>query len=212
MADARRRLRQLALQRARADHAGQREEPARGMDLLHRRAARTRGAAARRGQHDVPRDAVSQRRVRARSHAAEGQPLKWKFRPENAQAAVGHRVLRRREPRRRVRRRQDRLQPARRAHGRRGRRTPGSSSGARAWATSTTGETITMAPHRREGQSHRRARAAARWACAAGSPRSISTTGKELWRAYNIGPDARHQGRPALQAVLRRTTAAPTSA
>ena len=31
---------------------------------------------------------------------------------------------------------------------------------------------------------------AARWACAAGSPRSMKCSGKLLWRAYNTGPDA----------------------
>ena len=40
------------------------------VDVLHRRAARPRGTAARRRQHDVPRDAVPERRVRDRSHAA----------------------------------------------------------------------------------------------------------------------------------------------
>ena len=36
---------------------------------------------------------------------AEGFPLKWKFRPENDQRSTGHGLLRRREPRRVIRRR-----------------------------------------------------------------------------------------------------------
>ena len=99
----------------------QREESPRLVDVLDRRAARTRGSAARRRQHDVPRHAVSERGVRDRSHAA-GLSAQVEV-PAGERAGGGrHRVLRRRESRRVVRQRQDRLQPARRTHRRRGRR------------------------------------------------------------------------------------------
>ena len=103
------------------------------VDVLDRRAARTRGAAARREQHDVPRHAVPERLVRARPHApghrSSGSSVPRTRRRRRAC------VLRRRESRRRIRGRQDLLQPARRTHRRRRRRDRASSSGARAWAT-----------------------------------------------------------------------------
>ena len=58
------------LQPARRDHAGQREESAAGVDLLHERAARPRGAADRREQHDVRVHAVPEHPLRARPHEA----------------------------------------------------------------------------------------------------------------------------------------------
>ena len=50
----------------------------------------------------------------------EGYPLKWKYRPDVSPNAIGVVLLRRDQPGRVLRRRQDHLQPARRAHGRGG--------------------------------------------------------------------------------------------
>ena len=52
----------------------------------------------------------------------EGYPLKWKYRPDVSPNAIGDRLLRRDQPGRVLRRRKDHLQPARRPHGRGGRR------------------------------------------------------------------------------------------
>ena len=76
----------------------------------------------------------------------EGYPLRWKYRPGREPERDRHCLLRRREPRRVLRGRQDRLQPARRAHGGGGRRKPA----AKLWKTKIAdldlGETTPMAP------------------------------------------------------------------
>ena len=67
--------------------------------------------------------AIPERRVRARPHAA-GLSAQVEVPPRERAGGGRRRLLRRREPRRGVRRRKDRLQPARRTH-RRGRRRDG---------------------------------------------------------------------------------------
>src|SRR6266852_6699307 len=69
MADACRRLRELTVQRALLDHSTERGKSQSGVGVLNGRAARARGSAPRRWQHDVRRDALSQRLVRDRSRA-----------------------------------------------------------------------------------------------------------------------------------------------
>ena len=50
-----------------------------------------------------------------------GAPMKWTFKPKPSRGRAGRRLLRRGEPRRGLRRRQDLLQHTRRSHGRGGR-------------------------------------------------------------------------------------------
>ena len=77
-----------------------------------------RGPAAGGGQHHVRGDALAQRPLRLRPHQGRlSAPLEVPARREPQGGR--HRLLRRGESRRGLRRRQDRLQPARRAHGRR---------------------------------------------------------------------------------------------
>ena len=73
LGDAGRRHVQPALQQAHADQRPERGQDAGGVDVLDRRAARTRGLAARAERHDVRAYAVSQQGVRHRSRHAEDQ-------------------------------------------------------------------------------------------------------------------------------------------
>ena len=75
------------------------DEPARRDDVLDRRAARPRGAAAGLRQHDVRRDAVSQQPDRRRSDQA-GRRGEVDLRAASGSARGRHRLLRRRQPRR----------------------------------------------------------------------------------------------------------------
>ena len=122
-----------------------------------------------------------------RSHAA-GLSAQVEVPAGERAGGGGHRLLRRRESRRVVRRRQDRLQSARRTHRRRGRRHRH-----RAVATKmgdiNRGETITMAPIVVKGKvivgSSGGEMGVRGWIAALDLG-----TGKQLWRAYNVGPDS----------------------
>ncbi len=72
MADARRGLLQLTLQRARHHHSRERRESAGLVDILDRRTSRPRRPTAGDRKYDVHHYAVSERRVRHRPHA--GRP------------------------------------------------------------------------------------------------------------------------------------------
>ena len=119
----------------------------------------------------------------------EGYPLKWKYRPDVSPNAIGVVLLRRDQPGRVLRRRQDHLQPARRPH-RRGRcGVRARSCGRRQIADVGEGETTPMAPFVVKDRVI---------VGASGGEFGIYgwvkgldlKTGKMLWTARNIGPDA----------------------
>ena len=121
------------------------KQAAAGVDLLDRRPRGPRGAAARGQEHDVRGHAVPNV-LYAFDLTQEGYPLKWKYRPAVSPNAIGDRLLRRDQPRRVLRRRQDHLQPARRTHGRGRRRDRARSCGRPQIADLGEGETTPMAP------------------------------------------------------------------
>ena len=109
-------------------------------------------------------------------------------RAEAAVGGAGRRLLRRRQPRRRVLRTARSSSTRSTARRSRSTRRPARRSGAPSSATST------GARRSRWRRSSSRARcwsatAAASSACAAGSPRSTRASGKIAWRAYSTGPD-----------------------
>src|SRR6266446_928206 len=106
MADACRRLRELTVQRALLDYSTERGKSQSGVGVLNGRAARARGSAPRRWQHDVRRDALSQRLVRDRP-GANGATAQVEVPPGERPAGDWESVLRRGESRRRVRRWKD---------------------------------------------------------------------------------------------------------
>ena len=162
-------------------------------------------AATRRRRSWSATRCTSSRRSRTSLYALDltqpGAPVKWKYDPTPRGRRAGRRLLRRGQPRRGVRRRHDLLQHARRPHHRRRRRRPASELWDASSATSTSGETITMAPLVVQGTRCWSATAAASSACAAGSPRSTRRPARS--RGAPTAP-ARHRraDRPALQALL----------
>ena len=141
-----------------------------------------------------------------------GAPLKWKYEPKPRAGRAGRRLLRRRQPRRRLRRRhassstRSTTRPSR----------VDAATGKELWthassATSTSGETMTMAPLVVKGKvlvGNSGGEFGVRgWLTALDA-----ATGAIAWRAYSTGPDTRRADRPELQAVLRTATAARTSA
>ena len=129
-----------------------------------------------------------------------GAPLKWSYQPHPLAASQGVAccdVVNRGA----ARRWQDGLQPARRTH-RRGRRCDGKQFWRTQMGDINRGETITMAPIVVKGKVIVGYRAAARWACAAGSPRSTRRRARNLARVQ-YRPGHRHESRPALQTILR---------
>ena len=112
------RLRQHALQSARRHQRRQRRPPEGRLDVLRRHAERPRGRAAGARRHDVPGDAVPEHRLRARpDQAGRADQVVVRAQPDAGLDRQG--LLRHRQPRRRLRQRQDHLQPARHAHRRR---------------------------------------------------------------------------------------------
>ncbi len=92
------------------------DAPASGLDLLHRRAGGPRGSAARGQEHDVRGHSVAQRALRLRPHPGRLSAqveVPARREPQRDRGVL----LRRDQPGRVLRRRQDHLQPARRAHG-----------------------------------------------------------------------------------------------
>ena len=127
------------------DHADEREGPAAGVDVLDGRAARPRGGADRREQHDVRRHAVPEHALRARPHEAR-RAEEVEVRAEAAAGGAGRGLLRRRESRRR-------RTPTARSSSTRSTTTSSRSmrtTGKEVWKTKVgdinIGETMTMAP------------------------------------------------------------------
>ena len=114
-------LRRHQVQPTGADHPRQRDPPPAGMDLLDRGPRPgTRGSrwSCNNTMYVVtPWPNV----LYAFDLTQEGYPLKWKYRPDVEPECDRGVLLRRDQPRRLLRGREDRLQPARRAHGRGGR-------------------------------------------------------------------------------------------
>ena len=162
---------------------------------------RLRSAAAGGERHDVPDHPVSQLFVCARPDQA-GRTDQVGVQAQAACRKPGRRLLRHRQSRRGLRRRQDLLQHARRPDHRGRRRTAGSRSGARSWATSRTGETITMAPLVAGGKvlvGNSGGELGVRGWIAALDEGS----GKLAWRAFNTGPDKDVLIGPRLPSLLR---------
>ena len=138
----------------------------------------------------------------------EGYPLKWKYRPDVSPNAIGDCLLRRDQPGRVLRRRQDHLQPARRPHGRGGRGSRARSCGRprspisararrRRWRRSSSRIGSSSAPR------------AASSASTAGSRGSISRPARSSGPGATSAPTPRCWSRPAPSS--RSTTRAPTS-
>ncbi len=101
------------------DHLGQRHAPAARMDVLHRGPGGSPGAAAGGQEHDVRRHPVAQRALCVRPHPG-GLSAQVEVPPRREPECDRRVLLRRDQPGRVLRRRQDHLQPARRPHGRGG--------------------------------------------------------------------------------------------
>ena len=133
---------------------GQRHPAAPRVDLLHRRAGGSPGAAAGGQEHDVRRHPVAQRALRVRPHPG-GLSAQVEVPPGREPELDRRRLLRRGQPRRVLRRRQDHLQPARRAHGR-GRRGVGQGAVEDAVRRRHGGGDHADGAVRRQGPGHRR--------------------------------------------------------
>ena len=166
----------------------QRDEPARGDDLLDRHSARARRAAAGVRQHDVRRHAVPEQPDRRRSDQA-GRRGEMDLRAAPRSARGRHRLLRRRQPRR------ERTPTARSSTAcstppsSRSTPRPARRCGGRRVGDINRGETFTAAPivvkdHVLVGNSG--GELGVRGYVAALDVK----TGKELWRAFNTGPDS----------------------
>src|SRR5438477_591043 len=103
-----------ALQSVGADQRGQRGPAAARVDVLDGRVGRPRGPAAGRGPHAVRGDPVPERAVRVRPHQAR-LSAQMEVQPRRGSQRRGDRLLRCEQPRRVLRRGEDRLQRARRS-------------------------------------------------------------------------------------------------
>ncbi len=134
------------LQPADPNHGGQRQKPESRLDVLY---WVTR--AGFEGQPLVVNNTMYMvspypNTVFALDLTKKGGPVKWIYKPHDRPGVTGRGMLRRRQPRRLVRRRQDGLQPPRRPHG----GTSTRATGKMAWDTQLDsieeGATMTMAP------------------------------------------------------------------
>src|SRR2546430_248779 len=100
-----------ALQSVGADQRGQCGPVAARVDVLDGRAGRPRGPASGRGPHAVRGDPVPERAVRVRPHQAR-LSAQMEVPPRRGSQRCGDRLLRCDQPRRVLRRGEDRLQPA----------------------------------------------------------------------------------------------------
>ena len=108
-------LRRHPLQPPRGDHVPQRHRAASGVDVLDRRARRSRRSAARGRRHHVRRHALAERAVRVRPDQ-RGLSAALEVPPGRQRQCDRRVLLRYGQPRCVLRRRQDHLQPARRPH------------------------------------------------------------------------------------------------
>ena len=180
----------------------QRRVAAARIHLPDRRRARPRGGAAGRRRHDVRRHALPELRLRARPAPSPARRVKWKFDPKPRPGAQGRRLLRRRQPGRRLRRRAHLLQHPRRADDRRSTRRPARELWRTKLGDIQRGETMTMAPLVVKGKvlvGNSGGELGVRgWLTALDA-----ATGTIAWRACSTGPDSDVLIGPALQAVLR---------
>ena len=113
--DAGEELRRYPLLRTAADQRRQRRQAGRCLHLLDRREQGPGGGAPGGEQHHVPGHPVPEHRLCARPHQAR-RPAQMVIQAASGNRLARRRVLRRREPRRGVLGRQDRVQHARRKH------------------------------------------------------------------------------------------------
>ena len=171
-------------------------------DVLDRGPARPRRPAARVRQHDVRGDAVSEQSHRRRSDEA-GRRDEVDLRAASRFAVRRHRLLRRRQSRRVVRATARSSTACSMPRSSRSTPRPARRPGARKSATSTAAR---RSPARRSSSrtTCSWATPAASSACAAMSRASTSNTGKELWRAFNTGPDSDVKIGPAFHAFYAK--------
>ena len=173
---------------ARPDQRRQRRQAAGRLDVLDRRAARPRGLAAGHRRHDVRAHAVPEHRLRARPQQRRQDQLE--VRAEAGPDRHPGDVLRHRQSRPRLRRRQD--LPAAGRHARSSRSTP---RPARWSGRSRTAIRRRARPTPRtaccQGQGHRRHLRRRVRACAASSPPTTSTTASRSGGPTRSGPTTR---------------------
>ena len=166
-----------------------------GVEFLHRGPPRPRRPAAGREQHDVRGDPLPQCPLRVRPDPAR-LSAQMEIPARGGSQRAGHGLLRRDQPRGLLRRRQDRLQSARRPY--RGYRCgdrPGDLE--RQVADLSDGETTPMAPIVVRDRVIVGRRGANSGSTA--GPRALDlATGKLVWTARNAGPDARCWSSPGI--------------
>ena len=181
-------------------NAGNVAQLQRRLDLLRRHAERPRGRAARARRHDVPGDAVPEHRLRARPDASRarrssGRTRRTRRRSRSARPAATPSTAAAPTPTARSSTTCSTCTPSPSTP------RPARRSGARRWATSTHGETMTMAPFVVGNKVYvgNSGGELGVWGWLAALD---VDTGKELWRAYSTGTDEQVQDRRRLQAVL----------
>ena len=199
------------VQRTQPNHAGERRQTAGRLHLLDRR--RPRGSRRRRWSSTarctwsrLGRTTSSRSTSPSPAHRRNGYTS-----PTRGRGRERRRLLRAGQPRRgSIGTGKIYLQPARRQHGRRRRRDAARKCGGPSSATSRRAR---PSPWRRWSPTAKcwSAIRAARWASAAGSPRSTQAAASSSWKAYSTGPDKDVLIGPRLSTPSTPRTRAATS-